>query len=164
MGQLRATSLALLAAAALASARPALADPEPPRHRGPILLSVAACSPVENIPLDHVRRVFSGDSRDFTVLNLPPGTSERIAVDLVLLGRLPRDVARYWIERKIRGQGGPPRVVASARLVTRIVARVPGTIGYVASGPLPPDVKAVRIDGLAHTDPRYPLMLRRRWR
>jgi hypothetical protein len=73
-------------------------------------------------------------------------------------------VARYWIERKIRGQGGPPRIIPSANLVARIVARVPGAIGYVVEGPLPDGVRALTIGGLPATHPRYPLFVERRAR
>jgi hypothetical protein len=157
-----ATIVALLAA--LAATRLARAEPAPVGSPPAILLIVADDSPVQNLPLQEVRRIFTGESRNLRPLNLPPGTPERVALDSILLGRGPDDVARYWIERKIRGQGGPPRVIPSAHLMARIVAHVPLAIGYHPDGPLPPGVKALRIDDLPHTHPRYPLTMRSRSR
>lgn len=154
-----ATCLLLFAIAATA-ARPVRAQSAPPRRV--ILVIVAASSPVNELSLEELRRIFTGAARELRPLNLPPGTPERIGLDFALLGRAPDDVARYWMERKIRGQGGPPRAIPTARLVAKIVARLPGTIGYVAEGPLPEGVKAIRIAGLSHTDARYPLLLRGR--
>ncbi len=153
-----AASWLLLLAAAAPAARPARAQPAPPRRA--IMLIVAASSPVSDLSLEELRRIFTGDARELRPLNLPPGTPERNGIDFILLGRAPEDVARYWIERKIRGQGGPPRSIPSARLLGKIIARLPGTVGYVADGPLPEGVKALRIGGLSHTDARYPLVLR----
>jgi hypothetical protein len=153
------TILVLLAA--LAVARPVRAEPAPASSRVAIVIIVAADSPMHNLSLEELRRIFGAESRNLRPLNLPPGTPERVAVDRILLGRGPDDVARYWIERRIRGQGSPPRVIPSASLLAKIVARVPLTIGYVGDGPLPPGVKALRIDGLPATHPRYPLFLSR---
>jgi hypothetical protein len=146
-------SLCLLAVSVPARAQ---APSAPPRA---IVIIVAAGSPVTSLTVDEVRRIFTETSLELRPLNLPPGTPERVSLDRALFGRGPDDVARFWIERKIRGQGGPPRVIPSARLITKIVARVPGAIGYVADGPLPPDVKVVRIGGLVPGHPRYPFRI-----
>jgi hypothetical protein len=151
-----ATILVLLAA--LAVARPVRAEPAP-TSRVALVIIVGTDSPLHNLPLEELRRIFGGESRNLRPLNLSPGTPERVALDRILLGRGPDDVARYWIERRIRGQGSPPRVIPSASLLAKIVARVPLTIGYVGDMPLPPGVKALRIDGLPHTHPRYPLFV-----
>ena len=130
--------------------------------RRPILLVVAANSPVNNLSLDDVKRIFGGGAIDFRPLNLPPGAAERVDLDRILFSRTPDEVARYWLDRKIRGQGGPPRVIPSGHLVARIVARVPGTIGYVAETALPAGTKALRVNGLSPADPRYPLVMQPR--
>jgi hypothetical protein len=149
-------SLCLLAASAAAHA-----DGPAPAPPSSIMIVVAANSPVDNLTVEDVRRIFTSGSLELRPLNLPPGTPERVGLDLALLRRGPDEVARYWIERKIRGQSGPPRVIPSGRLVVKIVARVPGAIGYVAEGPLPPDVKAVRVGGLPPGHPRYPFRVQR---
>lgn len=153
-----AASLLLLFAVAAMPAPPLRSQPAPPRRA--IMVIVAASSPVDELSLEELRRIFVGDTRALRPLNLPAGTPERSGIDFVLLGRGSDDVARYWIDRKIRGHGGPPRSIPNARLVGKIIARLPGTIGYIAEGPLPPGVKALRIGGLPHTDARYPLVLR----
>jgi hypothetical protein len=143
----------------LAMLAPDRSRAEPSGARRPILLVVAASSPVTNLSLDEVKRIFSGARHELRPLNLPPGAEERVALDRMLLGREPDDVSRYWLDRKIRGQGGPPRVITNGRLVAKIVARVPGTIGYTVDPALPPETVAIRVNGLAPTDPRYPLLL-----
>lgn len=153
-------SAALLAVAAFA-APPAAGEPAPQGARRPILIVVAASSPLTNITLDGARRIFIGEWPELRPLNLPPRSEERVALDQVLLGRGPDEVARYWIERRIRGQGGPPRVIPSASLVVKIVARVPGAVGYVVDTPLPEGVRALSVGGLLPTHPQYPLFL---WR
>jgi hypothetical protein len=75
--------------------------------------------------------------------NYPPGSVLRESFDRAVL-RMDRDeVARFWIDRRIRGAGDAPRKVPTVALLLRIVANLPGAIGYVPSGPLPADVKLV---------------------
>ncbi|HTE51424.1 MAG TPA: hypothetical protein VK698_11310 [Kofleriaceae bacterium] len=125
----------------------------------PILVIIASSSTVDSLSLDDLARIFDGQTPELHPLNLPPGSRERIGFDQLVLGRSPDDIARYWIDRKIRGQGGPPRVIPNGRLLARIVARLPGTIGYTVDGPLPPGVKVLRIGGLSPDHPRYPLFI-----
>ena len=164
MRRLFATSLLLLAALALASGpRSARADEGAAAAvRRPLILVVASDSPVANLSIEELRRIFGGDSLAYRPLNLAPGAEERVALDRILFGRGPDEMARYWIDRKIRGQAGPPRVIPTGRLVARIVARVPQAIGYLFDDALPPGTKAIRVNGLASTDPRYPLLIQTR--
>lgn len=150
----------LLAALLVASApRPgALAEPSGPAR--PILVVVPAGSAMDSVSRETLRRIFIGDVPDLRPLNLPPGSAERLGFDRAVLGLGPDDVARLWIDRKIRGQRGAPKVIPSRRLMARIVARIPSSIGYLADGPLPPGVKVLRVDGLPPGHPRYPLLAR----
>jgi hypothetical protein len=79
-------------------------------------------------------------------LNRKKDTSERIGFDDSVLGMSPDVVGSYWIDRKIRGQSGPPKAIASAALILKLVEKVPGAIGYVALSEAK-DVKIVKIDG-----------------
>ena len=149
----------LVATCILLAVATARADPGAAPDR-PILVIVAIDSTLNGMSFDGLRRIFSGQAPETRPLNLPSGSPERVAFDLIVLGRNPDDVARFWIDRKIRGQGEPPRVIPNERLLAKIIARVPGTIGYLVNGPLPPGVRVLRIGGLAPEDPRYPLILR----
>jgi hypothetical protein len=43
----------------------------------------------------------------------------------------PDEVARYWIDRKVRGGDPPPKHVPSVAMMAKLVERLPGTIGYL---------------------------------
>ncbi len=65
------------------------------------------------------------------VLNLPPRDDSRVLFDRQVLGMGPDEVARYWIDRRVRGGTPPPRHVPTAALMARLVEKLPGAIGYV---------------------------------
>jgi hypothetical protein len=132
---------------------------EPAAPARPILVIVPTSSTLDNVSLETLRRIFLGDVPELRPLNLPPASDERIGFDRAVLGLNAEEAARFWIDRKIRGQRGAARVIPSGRLMGRIVARVPGSIGYLVEGPLPPGVKVLRIGGLPPGHPRYPLLV-----
>ena len=78
------------------------------------------------------KRNYDGGQR-IIPLNLPPRQSQRVEFDNKVLGMSPDEIARYWIDRKVRGGNSPPRHVPSAALVARLVDKLPGCIGYVPS-------------------------------
>ena len=81
-------------------------------------------------------------------LNLPPEDSTRKEFDAAVLGLDPDRVARYWIDRKIRGGNPPPKALPSATLILKVVASKPEAIGYVPSGSVTNEVKVIgRIRG-----------------
>ena len=152
--------LLLCAATAVTGRPPAMADPGGPRAA--IVIVVARSSGIDDLSLDELRSIFMLKSGSrLRPLNLPPGAPERIAFERVVLGMTADQAARYWIERKIRGQGAPPKTIPTAQLLMRIVARVPDTIGYAADGPLPPGLKVVKIGGRSPSDRGYPLSVAR---
>jgi hypothetical protein len=63
--------------------------------------------------------------------NFPPKHAVRVAFDRSVLEMDPDDVARYWIDRRIRGGNAPPKQVSSAQLIVRLVEKLDGAIGYV---------------------------------
>ena len=76
--------------------------------------------------------------------NLPEADSTRRGFDAAVLGLDPDRVARYWIDRKIRGGDHPPQIVPSAAVMMAIIGKTPGAIGYVDSNvPLSPKVKVI---------------------
>lgn len=150
----------VLLATSFAAASPAAVAERRRRHRIPIVVVVPRTSPIENLPMAELRRLFTlSYPSPLRPLNLPPRTRERVAFDALVLGRAPEEVVRFWIDRRIRGQAGPPRVVPTGHLLVRIVARVPDTIGYAIGVPLPEGTKAIRIDGFSPDDPRYPIFV-----
>ena len=132
---------------------------EPPVH---LVLVVAKDSPVSNISFYDLKRLYLGErlnvaDKRLIALNLVPQTRERETFDKAVPNMSPESVARYWIDRKIRGDSGPPKAIDSADLLQRVVKRLDGAIGYVPANALRPDVKAIRIDGKGPNDSGYPL-------
>lgn len=76
-------------------------------------------------------------------LNLPEGDSARRGFDAAVLGLDPDRVARYWVDRKIRGGNPPPTNIPSAAMVVKLVAAKQQAIGYVPSGSIGSGVKVV---------------------
>lgn len=124
---------------------------------------VARRSSVSNIALTELRRIFmsesirSDDGTDFIPLNHPPHAATRTIFDRVVLRMSPDAVTRFWIDRRIRGQKGPPKTVDNIALLRRVVASLNGAISYVEASALTDEVRAVRIDGQLPTDKDYPL-------
>ena len=76
-------------------------------------------------------------------LNLRPGSRHRTTFDRAVLRMSPDDAARFWIEQRVRGEERPPRQIPSADVMLRVVARLPGSIGYVNSRPTPSGVRVL---------------------
>lgn len=67
-------------------------------------------------------------------LNLPNGNPGRDAFDRVVLGLGRDQVGRFWIDRRVRGMGMPPKQVPDPNIAVRVVERINGAITYVPSG------------------------------
>lgn len=125
---------------------------------------VARDSSIESLSLFQLKRIFLGDQtrnpagRRLMPLNRGAKTSERITFDRRVLDMSPDQVARYWVDRRIRGQSGAPRAIDPTRLLQRVIARFPEAIGYAYSDQLSDEVRSIRIDGCLPDDPRYPLL------
>lgn len=76
-------------------------------------------------------------------LNLPVSDSTRHGFDAAVLGLDPGRVARYWVDRKIRGGNPPPKDFPSAALILKIVSSKEEAIGYVPSDAVNSSVKVV---------------------
>jgi hypothetical protein len=75
--------------------------------------------------------------------NFPPKHSVRVEFDRSVLQMNPEAVARYWIDRRIRGGNPPPKQVSNARLIVRLVAKLPGAVAYVPRGLVDASVRVV---------------------
>lgn len=124
---------------------------------------VAATHPMRDIPLATLRRIFlskpvqDSAGRRFVPFNHPPHTWARVLFDRRVLDMSPEEVARYWVDQRIRGNPGPPRTVASVKLLKRVVRRFPGAISYLPPSELDDSVKALSVGGVHHTHEDYPI-------
>lgn len=76
------------------------------------------------------RRNWSGGQRIVPV-NFSPGHAHRVHFDKKVLGLTPAEMAKYWIDRTIRGGASAPRHFPTASVIAGFVVKVPGAIGYV---------------------------------
>jgi len=132
-------------------------------NRVALAVVVAKGSPVQDLSLRALKRVFVNEGvsdpsgRRYVPFNHPARTSDRLAFDAIALEMSAEQVSQFWIERKIHGIARPPRSVDSLALLLRLVARLPGAIGYARPAQLSGDVRAIRINGKLPNDPSYPL-------
>jgi len=127
-----------------------------------LAIVVSKDSPVSDISFYELKRLYLGEQisasgKRLLPLNLTPSTRERGAFDKTVLNMSPDAIARYWVDRKIRGDSGPPKTIEPLDLLQRVVARLDGAVGYAPVNDIRPELKAVRIDGKAPGDPGYPL-------
>jgi hypothetical protein len=131
-------------------------------ERMPLAVIVSRTSPLSELSSAQLTRMYMGDlvdsgGRRLIPLNRATATEEREQFDRVVLGKSPDEMARYWIDRKIRGQSGAPKSVEPVDVYARVVAKLDGAIGYVRVNDVRSDVKVLRIDGKGPTDPGYPI-------
>jgi len=105
----------------------------------------------ENLSSNDIAAIFttrkstwSKNGKRIIPFNLPPKTRTRVSFDKDLLGMDKDAVARYWIDRKIRGGNAPPKQVHNPNLVIRLVSKLDGAIGYVPKSLVNDSVRIVK--------------------
>jgi len=129
--------------------------------RDGLVIIVGAAAGVSDISLIALRRAFRGEiaelgnGKRIVPFNHPVHSQERIAFDRKVLGLEPDDVGRFWINRRIRDEGLPPRTLPSAEVGLRVVASFPGAVTYLRASMVDRSVRVVSIDGIAPGRPGY---------
>jgi ABC-type phosphate transport system substrate-binding protein len=70
------------------------------------------------------------DGSPIVPINAPPGSGLRVLFDRVVLQLDPDEVGRFWIDRRVRGLGLPPRHVGEPTTIVRVVEKLNGAIAY----------------------------------
>lgn len=155
-------ALVLVALCALSAGDRPVAAEERARDPVEVAVIVHTRSPVREVSVRDLRMVFGSESREreLVPLNRPVRSLERVAFDRAVLGLWPSEVGRYWVDREVRGERGPPRSFTSERTVVRLVMRFPQAIGYVRADRVPQGVRVVRVAGLLPGDRGYPIVAR----
>jgi hypothetical protein len=127
---------------------------------GGLVLVVSKDNPIGSVTRAELLRMFSGDAikidgQPVVPFAMAANRPERHAFDQVVLGMSPEEVNKYWIDRRIRGQGNPPKSAPSPDVMARVVASFPAAIGYVPASALTAALKPVAIDGKTYTDRGY---------
>jgi hypothetical protein len=132
-------------------------------ERDALVLIASPATGVTDISLIALRRAFRGESAEYPngkrviPFNLSVAAPERVAFDRAVLGLQPNEVGRFWITRRIRDEGLPPRTLPSADVGQRVVAAYPGALTYVRSSVVERNVRVLTIDGIAARQPGYAL-------
>jgi hypothetical protein len=151
--------LALIALAALPQRRSVHAQGRPP-----LAVVVGQELKLSDISLATLRTVFRNevayapDGKRFVPLNAPLKSYERELFDRKVMGLAPDEVAQFWITRRIRDEGLPPRTLPTTELGLRVVASYPGAITYVSTKIVRTGVRVLKVDGKLPSDPGYLLV------
>lgn len=132
------------AGAALSSAVVPLA------YATPNLVVIVHPGTKDSVSDDDLQAIFTtrkqnwSDGSRIVPFNFPPKHELRVAFDQAVLHMSPDDVARYWIDRRIRGGNPPPKQVPTASMIVKLVERLEGSIGYVPEASVTAGVRVAR--------------------
>ncbi len=138
--------------------------PAPAAAAEEMAVIVHPSTPVENLSLAEVRKIFLGE-RQYWNSDMPVVLIVRAPVAperAVVLNRIYRmtesQFKQYWIARIFRAEApSTPKVVYSNETVNELVSAIPGAISLVRSNDIASGVKVVRIDGTLPGESAYPL-------
>lgn len=127
-------ALLLAAAALLGGARPARSAGGAVEELAVIVNPSAAVDRVDGARLEAifsaVERTWA-DGKPIIAFSFAPEDPLRVEFERVVLRMTPDQVSRYWIDQRIRNGLRPPRQIPDPVLALRLVAKLPGSIGYV---------------------------------
>lgn len=120
-----------------------------------ILVIANKSATVTKVTRDDLRPIFQTkkdtwpDGSPAKPFNLPDKNTVRQGFDAAVLGLDPDRVARYWIDRKIRGGERPPQTAPSSAVMVKVISKTAGAVGYVEASAVDASVKVVAkvVDG-----------------
>jgi len=98
---------------------------------------------------DSIQRIYLGKTRAF------PGGGEAVPITLPsadaatedftsnVLSRTPQQLKAYWAKMVFTGKGTPPREVANAEEMKKLISSNPSLIGFIPAGSADASVKVV---------------------
>lgn len=130
-----------------------------------LAIVVAKTSPIVGLSQYELKRLYLGslltDSSGERIIafHQAPSSPDRLRFEQRVLGMSQDELARYWIDRKIRGQGGAPKAVSPVELLQKVVSRLTHAVAYVRAANIGPEVRAIAIDGRMPPEGGYGLSL-----
>jgi hypothetical protein len=91
------------------------------------------------------RRLHWEGSGRIIAFNYPARHPVRVSFDRAVLGMGPDEVARYWIDQRIRGGNPPPRQVPNGALIPKLVEQLEAAIGYAPASEVSQHVHVVAV-------------------
>jgi ABC-type phosphate transport system substrate-binding protein len=126
---------------------------------------VNAKNPANEVTTAQLRKIYLGDetrwagNEKITILLLPAGREERRILFDQLLKMSDDDYVRHWIGKVFQGEAtSGPKTAASLASMARLVAGLPGAIGFLSARDAAGDaaLKVLRVDGKAPGEKGYP--------
>ena len=134
------------------------------RHDVDVAVVVHPDTPISNLSLSEVRKVFLGD-RQYWSTNMPvvlliraPVARERDVVLKIIYQMSESQFKQYWIAKIFRAESATaPKVVYSNDMANQLVTAIPGAIAFIDSKDVKPGSKVLRVDGRLPGEAGYPL-------
>jgi hypothetical protein len=113
---------------------------------------VVICHPSRKDPALDARAlyfIFTGatrnwpDSTPLVPFNLPLESPVRAVFDRAVLKMTNDQVARFWVDQRVRGTGRAPRQAPDATVAMRLVAKLPEAISYVPASSVNASVRVL---------------------
>jgi ABC-type phosphate transport system substrate-binding protein len=136
----------------------------PQRHDVDVAVVVHPDTPVSNLTLAEVRKVFLGE-RQYWSANVPvvlliraPVARERSVVLKTIYQMSDSQFKQYWIAKIFRAESASaPKVVYSNDMANELVTAIPGAIAFIDTREVRPGAKVIRVDGRLPGETGYPL-------
>jgi ABC-type phosphate transport system substrate-binding protein len=133
-------------------------------HGMDVAVVVHPDTPVSNVNLTEVRRIFLGD-RQYWNTNVPvvllvraPVARERNVVLKVIYQMSESQFKQYWIAKIFRAEtASAPKLVYSNDMANELVTAIPGAITFIDARVVRPGAKVIRVDGHLPGESGYPL-------
>ena len=133
-------------------------------HDVDIAVVVHPDTPISNLSLADVRKVFLGD-RQYWSTNVPvvlliraPVARERDVVLKTIYQMSEAQFKQYWIAKIFRAESASaPKVVYSNDMANELVGAIAGAIAFIDAREVHPGSKVVRVDGRLPGESGYPL-------
>jgi ABC-type phosphate transport system substrate-binding protein len=136
----------------------------PQSHDVDVALVVHPDTPVSNLTLAEVRKVFLGE-RQYWSANVPvvlliraPVARERSVVLKTIYQMSDSQFKQYWIAKIFRAESASaPKVVYSNDMANELVTAIPGAIAFIDTREVRPGAKVIRVNGRLPGETGYPL-------
>ncbi|MFZ3218195.1 MAG: hypothetical protein WA192_19220 [Candidatus Acidiferrales bacterium] len=134
-----------------------------------IVVIVNPANPVDNLSMTELKKLFLSDrsrwetGKAVAPVMLAAGAPERTSFLKIVCGMNDSELSKYFMQAAFSGKSAtPPKEVGSAGAIKSFVASSPGAIGFLKATDLSSgdaSVKAVKVDGVAASDPGYKLKM-----
>ncbi len=128
-----------------------------------LAIVVAKESPIQELSEFELKKLYLGanitdaSGQRIVPFNQAPSSPDRVLFEERVLGMTPDEVARHWIDHRIRGGGAAPKAISPSELLQKVVSRMPHSLGYVRVANVQQDVRVIAIDGNRPGDGAYRL-------